>query len=470
MRKPFRPAASAGVTAALLLLAFVAVSSVSHASPVVPTVSERMAIPMYIDPGTAWTQADEGAPTVGILVMNPDSGPGTSQDAYYGNAVKAAQAKGMEVLGYVPTSYASGGVTVTHAEAWIGDYYAWYGVNGIFFDEVSDTCTSGNVSYYSTLYNFTKAEPGADLVILNPGDTPGSCYAAVSDILLTFEGNYSTYLSNYSGATWTSQYPPSHFWQVIYNASTLADMQDAVSLAENRGAGWVYVTDQGLPNPYGELPAYLSQEIAAINYPSITFTESGLPVGTVWSVTVNGTARNLTSSSLAFSEPDGTYSYTVGAPSGYAASPVSGTIVVSGAAVTQAVAFTVVSPTTYPVTFTENGLPTGTSWSVTVNGATQSSTTSSTAFMELSGTYSFMVGTVTGYTATPSSGTVTVQGGGASLAIQFASTSPPPTTNGGSGISVYYYIGGATAAVMATAGVGALLVLRRRGRAPPPRD
>jgi hypothetical protein len=57
------------------------------------------------------------------------------------------------------------------------------------------------------------------------------------------------------------------------------------------------------------------------------------------------------------------------------------------------------------VRFGETGLPMGTAWSVTLNGYTQTSTARVIAFFEPAGSYSFTVGSVTGYTATPSSGT-----------------------------------------------------------------
>ena len=46
---------------------------------------------------------------------------------------------------------------------------------------------------------------------------------------------------------------------------------------------------------------------------------------------------------------------------------------------------------TYHVTFTETGLPSGTSWSVTLAGSTQSSTTGTIQFSKANGTYAFTV-------------------------------------------------------------------------------
>ena len=78
---------------------------------------------------------------------------------------------------------------------------------------------------------------------------------------------------------------------------------------------------------------------------------------------------------------------------------------------------------TYAVTFTEAGLPQGVSWSVTLNGTTESGpvsgTTGTIEFTEPNGTYPYTIGTVSGYTSSPSSGTVDVNGSNKQISIQF---------------------------------------------------
>jgi YVTN family beta-propeller protein len=87
-----------------------------------------------------------------------------------------------------------------------------------------------------------------------------------------------------------------------------------------------------------------------------------------------------------------------------------------------------VEPTwaTYPVTFAESGLPSGTGWSVDLNGTVVTSTKGTVDFTELNGTYPFVVNPVTGYTLSPSSGNVVVSGGNVTKAIAF--TAEPPAT------------------------------------------
>lgn len=147
------------------------------------------------------------------------------------------------------------------------------------------------------------------------------------------------------------------------------------------------------------------------NY-TITFAETGLPPGTQWSVTLNGTTKTSTNQTLVFNEPAGTYSYTVIPPTGYLASPSKGSVTVSTSNVTVAIAF---SQQTYSVTFTETGLPPGTQWSVTFNGVTKTSTTSNITFTGVpAGNYTWnatsiiAMGNGTRYVAPTSSGTISV--------------------------------------------------------------
>jgi thermopsin len=60
------------------------------------------------------------------------------------------------------------------------------------------------------------------------------------------------------------------------------------------------------------------------------------------------------------------------------------------------------------IVVTESGLTAGTAWTITIDGYAQTSTTTSMTFWEPSGTYAYVVTPVSGYTATPASGAVTL--------------------------------------------------------------
>src|SRR3989454_1134804 len=76
----------------------------------------------------------------------------------------------------------------------------------------------------------------------------------------------------------------------------------------------------------------------------VTFTESGLPYGSPWSVTLDGLVNRSTTPTITFSEPNGTHAYAVGRVTGYAAyydpSPSSGSVVVNGGPPSVVISFT----------------------------------------------------------------------------------------------------------------------------------
>jgi hypothetical protein len=159
---------------------------------------------------------------------------------------------------------------------------------------------------------------------------------------------------------------------------------------------------------------------------AVTFTESGLSLGTSWSVTLDGVLNTSTTGTIGFTEPDGTYDYTVSAVTGYyAPNPATGEISVSGTSPPPTnVVFTPTTAPTFTVTFSESGLTAGTSWSVTLNGVTTPSTTTTVSFVEPNGSYDYSIGAVSGYRASLAAGTVIVAGANASESVAFTAVTP----------------------------------------------
>src|SRR5208282_2568900 len=63
--------------------------------------------------------------------------------------------------------------------------------------------------------------------------------------------------------------------------------------------------------------------IIPLNEHRVTFSESGLLGGTLWGVSAGNGTYASTTTTIAFSEPNGTYSYSLGAVAGYFGSPSS---------------------------------------------------------------------------------------------------------------------------------------------------
>jgi hypothetical protein len=151
----------------------------------------------------------------------------------------------------------------------------------------------------------------------------------------------------------------------------------------------------------------------------LTFTESGLPSATNWSVTVNGTSHSSLTPTISFLEPNGSYAYSVQPPDGYYAATDNGSVTISGSGGSVPVEFSLISEPAFSVTFSEAGLPAGTPWTVTVNGSISASTTSAISFWEGNGSYPYSIGGIPGYTTEPSSGAVEVNGSAVSFNVTF---------------------------------------------------
>jgi hypothetical protein len=111
----------------------------------------------------------------------------------------------------------------------------------------------------------------------------------------------------------------------------------------------------------------------------------------------------------------------VGSIAGYTAAPSSGSIPVAGSGSSTSITFSTAAPPTYSLQFTENGLVSGTSWSVTVTGqGTLSSTGSTITFSALlAGTYTYSYGAVAGFT-TPTGGSAVITAASVSLAVTYS--------------------------------------------------
>jgi len=196
-----------------------------------------------------------------MAVLNPNSGVGAVPNANLVQAVRDVRTAGVQVIGYVHTDYGRRATDEVVAE--IERYSEWYGVDGIFLDEASTTCT--DEAYYASLNASVKRTRSDAMTVLNPGTQTMECFMSVADVVITFEGNYDSYIADYVSPKWVASYPSGRFWHLVYGASTSVQMRGAVALSKSRRAGWIYVTPEELPNPWGTLPGegYWSEQLRA---------------------------------------------------------------------------------------------------------------------------------------------------------------------------------------------------------------
>ena len=230
----------------------------SDAGPPASSAPRIAALP-YVGDDALWARVTAGAPSVRMAVLNPNSGVGSARDMAFATRTGNAQAAGIAVLGYVTTDYTARAIADAKSE--IDAYASWYGVDGYFIDQSSPGC--GDQPYYLELFDYIKAKDANLTVVLDPGRTVPECYAAASDVLVTFQDTLANYES-FSELGWESGYARSRFWHLVYGASALSDLNRAFELAAGLTVGFMYVTDDGLPNPWDTLPsdAYWSAELS----------------------------------------------------------------------------------------------------------------------------------------------------------------------------------------------------------------
>ena len=188
--------------------------------------------------------------------------------------------------------------------------------------------------------------------------------------------------------------------------------------AEN---GYSLAVGWGSINAFNFVNAQMNISVAPTNY-SVDFSESGLPTGTTWYVNITGhDSGPITSSTYTLSLSNGTYSYTIAtSDKTYEPSAYPGSFTVNGKSLSEPITF---SEVTYSVTFTESGLPTGSTWYVNLSNGMKSGaiTGTSYSFSLTNGSYTYTIATSDKtYEPSASSGTLTVNGKLVSESIKFS--------------------------------------------------
>ncbi|MEV7617345.1 spherulation-specific family 4 protein [Streptomyces sp. NPDC089799] len=206
-------------------------------------------VPLYVhpaeDPG-AWARLIRAADRTHAVVLNPASGPGPRPDPAYRAAADALRAAGARLLGYVDSAY--GARTAAETTAEFLRHRDWYGVDGCFLDRSSP---SGEGLRACRRLVRSMRRLGAGTVVLNPGVHPDPGYLRLADLVVTFEGHWSTYVSSFSRPGWTFRHPPDRFCHLVYGVpEPLTGL--AVRTARERGAAIAGPVTGDLPNPWTE--------------------------------------------------------------------------------------------------------------------------------------------------------------------------------------------------------------------------
>ncbi len=195
----------------------------------------------------------------------------------------------------------------------------------------------------------------------------------------------------------------------------------------------------------------------------LSFSESGLPAGQSWSVTFGNQSAAYTETSatdaITFTEPNGTFNFSVSATGGYAATQPVDQVVVNGSLVT---VHLVLQPA-FTVTFSETGLSAGATWSVYFAGGHRSAAApDNISFTVVNGSWTFAAFAV-GRTASPLTSNVAVFGHNQTVLIAFSQ----PSTSWFYLSPFAYLVAGALAAA-AVAGFVLVAVFRPKRKRPSP--
>ncbi|MCI4360395.1 MAG: thermopsin, partial [Thermoplasmata archaeon] len=153
------------------------------------------------------------------------------------------------------------------------------------------------------------------------------------------------------------------------------------------------------------------------------FQETGLPAGTAWGATLGALTNSSSGPNVLFSSLEtGAYSFSIGNISGYAASPRTGTIDLTGPVATpMTISFTRLP--SLPVTFSAAGLPNGATWYVNLSengtsGARLSAQGPTLATYETAGDYAYTVAS-SDKSATAPGGSFQVRNSAVNLSVLF---------------------------------------------------
>ncbi|MEU9289901.1 spherulation-specific family 4 protein [Streptomyces sp. NPDC048275] len=207
-------------------------------------------IPLYVHPGEdpgAWHRLIAAADRTYAVVINPANGPGPGPDPAFTAAAGALRAAGARLLGYVDTDY--GARDPDEVAADVVRHREWYAAHGCFLDRVSPDPAA--LPACRRLVGAVR-RLGAAPVVLNPGVHPAPGYARLADLVVTFEGHWSTYVSAFSRPAWTMRHPPERFCHLVYGVPG-ALVPLAVRTARDRGAAVAGPVTGELPNPWSRL-------------------------------------------------------------------------------------------------------------------------------------------------------------------------------------------------------------------------
>ncbi len=225
-------------------------------------------IPSYFDPSQAayWEALNQAANRVPLIaIMNPNNGPTSSAKARL-RTRRERSAKFRRPGDWIYLQFARDACPLAQVKTDVDRYDRFYKIDGFFIDEVTNDADAAHLAYYGELYNYIKSKQASYLVVGNPGINTLASYLTLPafDGLVTFEND--TGYPNYVPDAWTQKQSSAAFSHLCYNVATAATMTNYAQLAVKRNAGYIYITDDKLNNPWDTLTSYWKAEVDLVEF------------------------------------------------------------------------------------------------------------------------------------------------------------------------------------------------------------
>lgn len=243
------------------------------ATPVAAVQKRGIIIPFYIYPSNAFTNPDydniinlaKTYPEVPItVIINNANGAGAAVDLNFSAAIKRLHGADIKILGYVDSSFTT--IPLATVEAEVDKWKSFYPeVDGIFVDQQTNDDNAVHSQYYVDLTTYVHSK-GFFPCIANPGSPTLERYFKehTADVILTWENNYypdeATQRGNFQGGY--SDYS-------IYKRGALVHSQAILDMGQlqllSKYNGYIYITNNTLPNPWNTVSPYTEETIRALS-------------------------------------------------------------------------------------------------------------------------------------------------------------------------------------------------------------
>ncbi len=254
-------------------------TTTTSTASIAPSSPTGLLVPLFIYPVTVSTWSSIASlpaayPNVPVIaIINPDSGPGSSQDPNYVAGINSLKAAGVVTIGYVYTNY--GAVSLQSVESSIDAWKNLYGVTGIFLDAMA--YHTGYESYYQSIVSYAKGTDGMTFVIGNPGTDTVASYVGNGGVdNIGFYEDFGTPTIAYLSSPFHTTYPKTQ-WSFL--AHGVASLNDSFVAQASQYVSYLYISSGPGSAPWGTFPSYLDQmaaDLAKVN-PSTPAAPSTAP-------------------------------------------------------------------------------------------------------------------------------------------------------------------------------------------------